>query len=305
MIHASEPGVEPLVAERHGAVVVAVGGREQRQPGAFGAGGSAAVLGGEAVQGLALPLRDEVVQPLGDADRGVVVADLGLVVPEHGQPAVAAEAVPADLQHLADAAAGDDGDLPHVPQAAVVRIVDLGEPTQVVLVGQRAGDLVGERAARGSAGGGPGGGHGDDELAAQADPVGRAGVHRVAQHLAQGVEHHRPGHGGDDAGLPAGLLDRQRGQAVAFAAALIGDEPAHVLTVQHAGVVPAAGRVHLQECAQFHCRPADSVDDAAGAGTARRLQQGGQVIPDQVAQPALRDAGQIDVAGAMGNRTPK
>ena len=216
-----------------------------------------------------MPLGDNVVQPLGDADRGVVVADLGLVVPEHRQAAVAAQAVPTDLQHLADAPAGGDGDFPDVAQAAVLRIVDLGEPAQVGLVGQRAGHLVGERAARGAAGGGPGGGHGDDELASQADAVGRAGVHRIAQHLVQGVEHDRAGHRGDDAGLSTGLLDRQRRQPIAFAAALVGDKPAHVLAVQHGRVVPAAGCVDLQEGAQFDCCPADSVDDAAGAGAAR------------------------------------
>ena len=40
----------------------------------------------------------------------VVVADLGLVMPKHRQPAVAAQAVPTDLQHLADAPAGGDGE---------------------------------------------------------------------------------------------------------------------------------------------------------------------------------------------------
>ncbi len=141
------------------------------------------MLGGEAIQGLALPLGDNVVQPLGDADRNVVVAHLRLVVPEHRQPAVAAQAVPTHLEHFSDAPARGDGDLPDVAQAAVLRIVDLGEPAQVVLVGQRAGHLVGERAARGPAGGGPGGRHDDDELASQPDPVGHPGVQRIAQHL--------------------------------------------------------------------------------------------------------------------------
>ena len=62
-------------------------GGEQGQSGALGAGRAVAVLGGEAVHGLALPLGEDVVEPVGDADAGVVVADLGLVVPEHGQPA--------------------------------------------------------------------------------------------------------------------------------------------------------------------------------------------------------------------------
>ena len=51
--------------------------------------------------------------------------------------------------------------------------------------------------------------------------------------------------------LPSGRLHRQRRQPVAFAVALVGDEPAHVLAVEQPRVVPAAGRVDLQEHAQF------------------------------------------------------
>src|SRR5664279_422459 len=79
-----EPGVEPLVGQRDGAVVVAVGAGEQRQPCAFGAAGPPAVFGGETVKGSALTFGEDLVQALGDSDGGVVVADLGLVVPEHG-----------------------------------------------------------------------------------------------------------------------------------------------------------------------------------------------------------------------------
>jgi hypothetical protein len=60
------------------------------------------VIGDERVHGLALPLGEQFVEAFGDADRGVVVAHLGLVVPEHRQAAVAAEAVPADCDHLPD-----------------------------------------------------------------------------------------------------------------------------------------------------------------------------------------------------------
>jgi hypothetical protein len=54
----AEPAVEPLIGERDGAVMFAVGGRKQRQPGAFRAGGPVTMLGGEVNQGLALPLVD-------------------------------------------------------------------------------------------------------------------------------------------------------------------------------------------------------------------------------------------------------
>jgi len=67
-----------------------------------------------------------------------------------------------------------------------LRIVDFGEVAKVGLVGEGAGHLVRERAAGCSAGGSSRCGHGNDELATQPDPVGYAGVHRVAQHLAQG-----------------------------------------------------------------------------------------------------------------------
>lgn len=56
-----ESAVEPLVGQRDGAVGVAVGGGEQGEPGALRAGRSAAVPGGEQVEGLALPLGEDVV----------------------------------------------------------------------------------------------------------------------------------------------------------------------------------------------------------------------------------------------------
>ena len=71
------------------------------------------------------------------------------------------------------------------------------------------------------------------------------------------------------------------------------------------GVVAAAGRVELQEGAQLDGRPADRVEGAAGARAARGPQQVGQVVPDQVAQPALRDAGQVEVAAAFGEPHPE
>lgn len=74
------------------------------------------------------------------------------------------------MEDFAAAAPGDDDGLPGVPQAAVERVVLLCQGLKVGLVGQRAGDLVGERGAR------PldhpaGGGHRDDEAPVQAEPV--------------------------------------------------------------------------------------------------------------------------------------
>ncbi|MGW2726890.1 hypothetical protein [Streptomyces sp. NPDC001494] len=87
-----------------------------------------------------------VVHGLRDADALVVVADLGLVVPQHGQTAVAADAVQAQSDDLAATAPGGDDGFPDVPQAPVVE-VELLQAAQVGLVGQRAGDIVAEGVA--------------------------------------------------------------------------------------------------------------------------------------------------------------
>ena len=182
----------------------------------------------EQVQGLALAFLQHLVDPLGDAHRLVVVADLGLVVPEHGQPAVAAQAVQAELEDLAAAAAGDDDGLPGVPQAAVERVVVSGQGLQVGLVGQRPGDLVGERGAR------PldhpaGGGHRGDEAPVQAEPVGLAGLQCPAQQPPGAVEDGLPGVGGHDRRLAVNAPGSQRGQPVELALPLVGGELVHVL----------------------------------------------------------------------------
>ena len=293
------------MADRHAGVGVESGGRKQRHRRAFGIGGAAPVGGDECVHGLVLPFGQPLVEAFGDPDGGVVVADLGLVVPEHRQPAVAAQAVPAGIDHLADAAAGEHGGFPHVAQSAIERVVLGGQTREIVRVGQRAGDLVGKRAAWGLAGCLACGGGGDDELPTQADPVRGPVVGCVAQQLADRVEHQRAGGRGDDAGRPIGAFHRQRRQAVAFAATLVGDEPAHVLAVEQPRVVPALGRIVLQEDAQFRCGPAGCVEDAAGAGRLRRLQQPGQVIPDQIPQPALRDAGEVEMAAPVRKPDPE
>ena len=139
-----EPAVEPLVSERHRSVVAAVDRGEQCELGALRAGRPVAVAGGEPVQGLALAFGENIVETFGDPDRGVVVADLGLVVPEHREPAVAADAVPPDLDNLADPAAGGDGGLPDVAGPVVVEVVGGGELGEVGFGGQRLGDFVGK-----------------------------------------------------------------------------------------------------------------------------------------------------------------
>src|SRR5712691_8570336 len=122
-----EPAVEPLVSERHRSVVAAVDRGEQRELGALRAGRPVAGAGGEPVQGLALAFGENIVETFGDPDRDVVVADLGLVVPEHREPAVAADAVPPHLDDLADPAAGGDSDLPDVTGPVVAGVIGGGK----------------------------------------------------------------------------------------------------------------------------------------------------------------------------------
>ena len=149
-------------------------------------------------------------------------------MPEHGQPAVAAEAVQAEAEDLAAAAAGDDDRLPGVPQAAVERVVVPCQGLQVGLVGQRPGDVVGERRP------GPldylaGGGHRGDEAPVQAEPVGLAGLQRPAQEQPGAGEDGLPGVGGHDRRLAVDALGPQRDHAVELALPLVGGELVHVL----------------------------------------------------------------------------
>jgi hypothetical protein len=115
---------------------------------------------------------------------------------------------PPEVDDLADAAAGDDGGLPDVTDAAVAGVVGGGEVGQVGLISQRPGDLVGERPPGGPAYGGASVGDRDDELPVQPQPVSGTGLQGIAQQLAGGVEHHGPGGRGDDACGAAGPPDR-------------------------------------------------------------------------------------------------
>jgi hypothetical protein len=249
-VEAVDPGleapVEPVVGQGVSAVAVAEVSGEQRHQGAFLASGRPVVALLEQVQGLALAGLDHLADRLGDADRLVVVADLGLVVPEHWQAAVAAQAVQAKLEDLAAAAARDDDRLPCVAQAAVERVVVPRQGLQVGLVGQRLGDLVGERGAR------PldhlaGGGHRGDEAPVQAEPVGLTGLQRPAQEPPGAGEDGLPGVRRDDRRLAVDAPGSQRGQPVELTLPLVGDELVHVLGCEQPGVVAAAGAGEFQE----------------------------------------------------------
>jgi hypothetical protein len=277
---------------------------KQGQPGALLSVRPVAVAGREPLHGSGLPGLQPVVDAVRYADRRVEVADLGLVVPEHRQPAVAADAVPAHLQHLTQAAAGGDQRLPDVAHAVVERVVVVEQPAQIGLVGQRPRDLVRERPASAHRQPFTGGQRGR-ELPVQAEPVKDPGVQGVPQHRTQAVEDDAAGRGGHHRRPTVGLGDAQRRQPVAFAAALVGDEPVHLLRVQHRRVVAAARGVDREERAQLDAGPPQVVKTAGGARAARRLQQPGQVVPGQVPKPALPDPGQVEAAGAAREPHPE
>jgi hypothetical protein len=100
-----------------------------------------AVVVFEQAQRLGPSFVEPVVEDFRDADRLVVVADLGLVVPEDRQAVVATDAVQAQLEYFAAAASGVDDRLPDVADAAVVDVV-VREKLQVLFISQGAGDLV-------------------------------------------------------------------------------------------------------------------------------------------------------------------
>ncbi len=182
--------------------------------------------------------------------------------------------------------------------------MDLGEPGEAGLIGQGAGHLVGERAALAHRGG-PGRGHRGDELPGQPGLPGGAAGRCPAQQLAGVVEGDGPGGRGDDrrgAVLPP---HHQGRQPLAFAVPLVGGEPLDVRGGQLRGVAAAAGRAGGQERAQLGGGAAEGVEGAAGARAAWRAQQVSQVVPEQVAQPPLGDAGQVEVAAPLGEPHPE
>lgn len=140
-----EVAVEERVADGFALVGVADIGREQGDGGSFVGSGHPAVAVLEANQGFAAALVESAVEGLGDADAFVVVADLGLVVPEHRQAAVAADAVEAKPENLIAATAGEHDGFPDIPQASVFRVVGVGELAEVGLVCECVRQFVGKR----------------------------------------------------------------------------------------------------------------------------------------------------------------
>lgn len=114
----------------------------------------------ESHDGLGLPFLDPREEPLGNADRLVQIADLGLVVPEHRQSTQTADALQPRVEDLTATAAREDQSLPDVAKTAVF-VVEALQPLQVRLIRKRPGDFVRERPAPPAPG--PAEGQGDDE----------------------------------------------------------------------------------------------------------------------------------------------
>ncbi len=190
-VEVGDPGLEALVevavGDRLSAVGVADAGGEQGQAGAFSGCWGAAVAFFEELECLGAADIEALVDGLGDADALVVVADLGLVVPQHGQTAVAADAVQAQSDDLAAAAPGGDDGLPDVPQATVVEVEFL-QAAQVCLVHQRTGDVVAEGVAGTLLEAGAAEGDGGQEADVDAEAFGVAGGDGAVEQLAGLVE---------------------------------------------------------------------------------------------------------------------
>ncbi|WP_143645629.1 hypothetical protein [Streptomyces swartbergensis] len=242
---------------------------------------------GEPAERLALSGGDEVEERLGDADCRVVVTNLGLVVPEHRESAEPADAVPAELDDFPQPSSGDHDDLPDVPSALIIRIVDTCELSEIVLVGQCACYLVGERASPLLVSGGASVRQRDDELPGQAKSIGHAVVHCLAEDLAGVVEDQRSCASRDDARFPIGPDHGQRREPMALAMPLICDEAVGVFPRQECGVVASARGVEFKERAQLSHRPANLVKGVGAVGAARRAQEFGKVVPRDVPQPPL------------------
>lgn len=160
---------------------------EQGQVRAFGGRWDVAVALFEELECLGAAGIEAVVDGLGDADVLVVVADLGLVVPQHGQAAVAADAVQSQSDDFAAAAPGGDDGLPDVLQAPVVK-VEFFQAAQVGLVGQCAGDVVAEGVAGALLEAGATEGDGGQEAGVGAEAFGVAGGDGAVEQLARLVE---------------------------------------------------------------------------------------------------------------------
>lgn len=183
---------------------------------------------------------DAFVEPLGDADGLVEVADLGLVMPEQRDVVELADALQPDAGDFAAAAAGEDERSPDVSDSAVVG-VEVLEPSHVVFVSQGACDVVWEGAP--SARFRSGQGDGDDELSCQAQAFGAAGFQSRSQDVAGAAEGGRQGALGDRALFESAavLVEAEGLQPVLLAVSLVGHEIHRVVLGQQPGVVAAVG----------------------------------------------------------------
>jgi hypothetical protein len=90
-----------------------------------------------------------------------------------------------------------------------------------------------------------------------------------------------------------------------FALPLVADELVHVPGGEHPGVVASAEGCELQEGTQLQPGAPGVVEGAAGARAGRGPQDVGEVVPDEVAQPPLGYAGQVNAAGTVAELAPE
>ncbi|MFJ7497819.1 hypothetical protein ACIQZB_43395 [Streptomyces sp. NPDC097727] len=218
-------------------------------------------------------------------------------MPEQRDAVELANALQPDTGDFAAAATGEDEGLPDVADPAVVR-VEVLEPSQVVLVGQGACDVVREGAASARLRGGQG--DGDDELSCQAETFGVAGFQGRPQNIAGAAEGGGQGAFGDRTLFvsAAVLVEAEGLQPVLLAVPLVVHEIHRVVLGQQSGVVTAVGGLCFEEGAELD---ASSPGAGEGAVAARRIggEPGVQEVPEQIAEPALGDGGQIDHRAAV------
>jgi hypothetical protein len=77
---------------------------------------------------------------------------------------------------------------------------------------------------------------------------------------------------------------------------LVCDEPPGMFLAQQAGDVPSLLGIDLEESAQLVCRSTKLLEGAPSAWATRGAQDLGQVVPEHVPQPPLRDARDVEVA---------
>ncbi len=168
------------------------------------------------------------------------------------------------------------------------------------LGGEGLGDVIGERPAAVLGSGGSG--NGEEECAVQPDPFGVPCLQGHAQGPADAVEEPDDHALGDRVVLLAAAASG-RGEgplSVLGPVPLIGDEVDHVTAFEDPGIVAAAWCLDFQKRAEFRAAASRQVEGLGAAGWVDQ-QAVRHLIPEQISQPALRDAGQVDLPAVVAD----